>query len=328
MKTAIINRPVSTVSYRGVLQAEKIIYQTLKPTPLTFYQNLSTLCDCEIYVKHENHLPGGSFKIRGGLNLMHHLKKRNINGVITFSMGNHGISIATAAKLSAMEATIVVPKGCGREKSQLIKDAGANLVEIGDNFEQAAKACADIQKQRDLYYIHPANEPELLHGVGTAFTEILRDLPNLDAIIVPIGGGSELAAAVTVFKTVNPKIEIYAVQAYESQGAYQSWKSGTITQAANRTFAGGVATGAAYELPFSIYKDQLTDFILLSEEEIRKGMYMALLYTHNLTESAGSLTLAAAEKIKHKLAGKKVALQMSGCNETMQRIYESLQAYV
>ena len=312
------------ISLKEVLQAEKVVYQSIKPTQLNYYKSLSAEIGANIYIKHENHLPGGSFKIRGGLNIMYHLKQQNIKGVITFSTGNHGISIATAAKMAGIEATIVVPKGSNKEKNQRIKETGAFLEEAGDDFEQAAQFGAKIQKERNLYYIHAANEPHLINGVGTEFTEIMRELPELDAIILPIGGGSELAAAVTVLKTINPKIEIYAVQAEASKAAYLSWKTGKIMQSANKTFAGGFATGTAYELPFSLYKNQLSDFILLSEEEISKGIHLALVHTHNLAEGAGASTLIAAQKIKDRLKGKNVVLQMSGCNETMQCVCESL----
>lgn len=312
------------ISLKEVLRAEQVVYQSINPTPLIYYKSLSNLIGAEIFIKHENHLPGGSFKIRGGLNIMHHLKQQGITGVVTFSTGNHGISIATAAKMTGIEATIVLPKGNNPEKNQRIIDAGANLVEAGDNFEQAAQECMRLQEEMNLHYIHAANEPHLINGVGTGFMEIIKKQPDIDAVILPIGGGSELAAAIIVLKTINPNIEIYAVQAEKAQAAYASWKSGTILQAENHTFAGGFATGSAYEIPFEIYRNNITDFVLLTEDEIREGIYLALSHTHNLAEGAGASTIMAAIKIREKLSGKKVALQMSGCNETMACIYNVL----
>ncbi len=311
------------ISLQAVLSAEKIIYQHLKPTPLAYYQNLSEMIGANIYIKHENHHPGGSFKIRGGLNIMHHLHQQNgIKGVITFSTGNHGISVATAAKTYGITATIVVPEGNNPEKNALIKNTGATLIEAGKDFEEAAEIGIKIKEEQGLHYIHATNEPFIINGVGTEFTEILRDLPNIDAIILPIGGGSELAAAVTVFKAIKPTVEIYAVQAEASQGAYLSWKNQKIMTAPNKTFAGGFATGGAFELPFNIYKNELTDFILLSEEELMQGILLALEKTHNLAEGAGASTIKAAQKIASKLQGKNVVLQMSGANETMSKLKE------
>lgn len=313
-----------TVSIQGVYDAEKIIRQHLNPTPLMRYQGLTDLIGANIFIKHENHQPGGSFKIRGGLNIMHHLKQENVKGVITFSTGNHGISIATAAKLYSVPATIVVPEKNNPEKNRLIRETGAKLIEAGKSFEEAAEVGREIQEKEGLRFIHAANEPHLIHGVGTEFIEILQQLNRIDAIILPIGGGSELAAAVTVLKAIAPHVEIYAVQAEASPAAYLSWKNKAMMQAENRTFAGGFATGAACELTFSIYKDQLTDFVLLSEHELMQGITTALQYTHNLAEGAGSSTIMAALKLKERLKGKNVVLQMSGANETLETLKQAI----
>lgn len=318
----------NSVTIEGVHEAEEIVYQYMQPSQLLHYQNLSELFGAKIYVKHENQNMGGSFKIRGGINIMHHLKKEEVPGVITFSTGNHGISVAKSAQLFDLEAIIVVPKNNSPEKNQLIKDAGATLVEAGDNFEEAAAYGQKLQKENQYRFIHAANEPHLIHGVGTEFTEILRQLPDIDVIILPIGGGSELAAAVTVFKALKPSVEIYAVQAEASQAAYLSWKQGEITQAENKTFAGGFATGSGFELTFDIYKNHLTDFILLSEEELMEGIACAFTYTHNVAEGAGGSTLIACRKIADRIEGKNVVLQMSGANESADRYLLALNKYL
>lgn len=306
------------VSIDGVYQAEKVVRNHLKETPLLRYQGLSDLIGANVYIKHENHQPGGSFKIRGGMNIMHHLKQEGVNGVITFSTGNHGISVASAAKAFGISATVVVPVGNNSEKNRLIHETGATLVEAGKNFEEAAQVGREVQEKEGLRFIHAANEPHLIHGVGTEFTEILNQTEKVDAIILPIGGGSELAGAVTVFQAISPDTEIYAVQASASLAAYLSWKKGKIVSADNRTFAGGFATGTAFELPYSIYRDKLTDFVLVTEEELLQGINLAIKYTHNLAEGAGAATIMAAVKLKDRLKDKNVVLQMSGANETME----------
>lgn len=311
-----------------VIRAEKIVRENLKESTLAYYKNLSDLVDADIYVKHENHNIGGSFKIRGGLNLMHHIKKNDIQGVITFTTGNHGISVALSAKLNDIDATIVVPEGNNQTKNQMIKDCGAKLIEAGKNFEEASKLVAQISEQEGLYFVHAANEPHLINGVGTEFLEIIRELPDVDVVILPIGAGSELAAATIVLKQINPNIEIIAVQAENSKAAFLSWKEKEIKQSDNTTFAGGFATGTGYEIPFEIYKDNLSDFVLLSEEEIKEGIAMSLKYTKNLAEGSGASTLRAALKIKDKLKGKKVVLQMSGRNEDNNIIKEIVEKYL
>jgi threonine dehydratase len=308
------------ISYTEVLKARSVIYDHLTPTHLTLYESLSSLIDAEIFVKHENHNPTGSFKVRGGINLMHHLKNSGIEGVITFSTGNHGFSIAQSAAWLGIKATIVVPENNNPVKNRSIKSTGATLIEAGRTFEEASSVVAELSDKQNLYYAHPANEPHLINGVGTEFIEIIETLPDLDALILPIGAGSEAAAAITVVETINPDIQIFAVQAEFSSAAYQSWKAGKIVSSANTTFAGGFATGIAYEVPFEIYKDRLNDFVVLSEEEIYEGIALAGYYTHNFLEGAGASTIMAAIRLKQKLKGKKVVLQFSGCNASPDEI--------
>ena len=303
-----------------VRRAREAVYSHIVPTQLTRYENLSRLLDANVCVKHENHNPTGTFKVRGDANLMHHLKKRGIEGVITFSTGNHGLSIATTAAWYGIDATVVVPENNNASKNRKIHETGAELIEAGKTFEESSETVKTILAERNLYYAHPANEPALINGVGTEFLEIVEKLPDMDALIVPIGAGSEAAAAVTVLKSINPKADIYAVQAECSSAAYLSWKSGVIESADNTTFAGGFATGIGYEIPFEIYKDNLKDFVLLTESEIYQGIAMAGYYTQNLVEGAGASTISAAIKLKDELRGKNVVLQSSGCNASSQEI--------
>jgi len=311
------NYPLSLQECR---KAQKYVYKYLLPTQLTQYEALSRLMGAEIHIKHENHNPTGSFKVRGGINLMQHLKQSGINGVITFSTGNHGYSVAATASWFGMHATVVVPENTNPAKKRNISSAGAELIEAGKTFEEASKVVEEIVAEKGYYYVHPANEPHLINGVGTEFLEIIEKLPDMDAIIVPLGAGSEAAAAVTVLHAINPNIEIYAVQAEQSSAACLSWKTGQIQSGPNTTFAGGFATGTGYELPFGIYKDAITDFILLPESEIYEGIALAAYYTQNYLEGAGAATIMAALRLKERLQGKKVVLQYSGCNASAEEI--------
>ncbi|MGX9417558.1 threonine ammonia-lyase [Vibrio sp. RC27] len=313
------------ISLYEIYKARKIVSQHLNPSSLVHYESLSKLLGFEVYVKHENQNLTGSFKVRGGLNIMAHIKQAEIKGVVTFSTGNHGLSVATSAKLFGIPAIVVVPKGSNPVKINLIKEAGAEVVEAGENFDESALVVSEISQSKGYYYVHPANEPHIVNGVGTEFLEVMDQLPDVDAIILPLGGGSEVASAVTVLKTINPDIDIYAVQAEQSSAACCSWKQGEILERSNTTFAGGFATGTAYQATFDIYKDSLSDFILLSENEILQGIALAAHHTRNLVEGAGSSTIMAAWKLREKLAGKKVLLQFSGSNaspEELKNAYE------
>lgn len=312
------------ISITEVFRARPIVERFLKPTQLIRYEGLSKALGAEAHIKHENHNPTGTFKIRGGVNLLYHLREKDIAGVITFSTGNHGLSIATAARWFGLKAVVVVPENSNPAKNQAIKDSGAELIEAGSTFEEAEATVEKLCGERKLYYAHPANEPHLINGVGTGFLEIIEDLPDIDMMIVPLGAGSEAAAAIITLRAFRPDVQIVAVQAESSPAGYQSWKEKRICFAANKTFAGGFATGKAYQIPFEIYKSGLDNFILLTEEEIYKSIGMAFYYTHNLAEGAGASPIMAAFKIKDSLKGKKVVLQMSGCNASPDEISKAI----
>jgi len=312
------------ISIAEVVRARSIVERFLKPTQLTLYEGLSKALQADIYIKHENHNPTGTFKIRGGVNLLHHLREKSINGVITFSTGNHGLSIATAARWFGLEAVVVVPENNNPVKNRAIKESDAELIEAGSTFEEAAATVEQLCQERELYYAHPADEPHLINGVGTGFLEIIEDLPDIDVMIVPLGAGSEAAAAITTLRALRSDVRIVAVQADSSPAAYNSWMEKRICSAQNNTFAGGFATGKAYEIPFAIYKSGLDDFIVLTENEIYESIGMALYYTHNLAEGAGASTTGAAFKLKDYLKDKKVVLQMSGCNASPDEISKAI----
>ena len=306
------------------MRARNIIKPYLAQTPLRRYDSLCREIGAEVYVKHENHNPTGTFKIRGGINLMHHLKNNDVKGVITYSTGNHGTSVATSAGMFGLKAVVVVPENSNPLKIRAIKDAGAELVEWGANFDEAGRKVDELRQERGLYFVHPANEPLLINGVGTEFLEIIEELPDLDVILIPLGAGSEIAAALTVLKEIRPDIEVIAVQAESAPAAYQSWKAGGIVTAPNTTFAGGIATGTAYEVTYRIYGEKLNDFILLSEHELYEGIALAAHHTRNLVEGAGGAALRAAFKIRGRLRGKKVALQFSGGNAASDEIKKAV----
>jgi len=314
----------NAISLSGALGAREVLRQYLTPTPLRRYQSLDHIAGAKIFVKHENQNLTGTFKIRGSINLMHHLAGTGTKGVITYSTGNHGTSVATSAGLFNLKAVVVVPEGSNPLKIQSIKDAGAELIEYGKDFEAAGRKVARLVEERGLYFVHPANEAHLINGVATEFLEILEMVPDLDTMIIPIGAGSEAAAAITVLKQIRPEIEIIGVQAQAANAAYLSWKQKKIVTAPNMTFAGGVATGTAYEVPFSLYKEGLDDFVLLTEDELYQGIALGAHHTRNLAEGAGSACLRAAVKIRDRLQGKKVAVQMSGGNASALELRQAM----
>lgn len=307
---------MNPVTFQGVLAARRTVYQFLKPTPLIYYPELSEIFGFKAYIKHENHQPTGSFKVRGGLNFMNQLPAdQRERGVITATRGNHGGSIAYAAKQFGVHATIVVPHGNNPEKNSAMCAFGAELIEHGVDFDESRELCEKLQAERGLRYVHPANEPALLHGVGTYSLEIFEELPEVETIIVPIGAGSGACGAITVTRAINPDVKVIGVQAENAPSVYRSWNAGQKieTDSAN-TVADGLATRVTFDLPFSILKDGISQILLVSEEEIREGIQMALRYTHNLIEGAAAAPIAAACKLKAELTDQNVVMIMSGAN--------------
>ncbi len=315
------NRP----TLHDVISARGRIAPYVWRTPLHHYLGLDALLDAEVWVKHENHQRLGAFKMRGGINLLSRLTdEEKRRGVITASSGNHGQSIAYAAGILGVKCIVCVPEGANPGKVEAIQNLGAEVVHHGPYFDITNEYAQRLAKEEGYRYIHAVNEPLLIAGVGTYTLEILEDLPDVDCIIVPLGGGSGACGTCIVAKSVNPDIKVVAVQAEAAQAAYLSWKTGDIVEAPMESAAEGLATGRGYELPQSILRDLLDDFVLVSDAEMEQAIVTHLEKTHNLTEHAGAASLAGALKIKDQLRGKKVALVMSGGNLSLDHLKTAL----
>ncbi len=303
-------------TFTDILKAKNTIAPYLSKTPLLEYPVLSEVLGFQAYVKHENYQPTGAFKIRGGINLISQLSPdERKQGVITASTGNHGQSIALASKIFGVKAVVCVQEGANPVKVGGIKSYGAEIVEEGKDFDEARENAERIAAEKGYRYIHSANEPLLIAGVGTIGLEILEDLPDLDAVIAPVGAGSQVSGMCTCFKAAAPDVEIIAVQSAHAPSVYNSWKSGKLesTESA-KTMADGLATRVAFELPVSIMRGLLDDFILVTDEEIEAAIKIYVEKAHTIAEGAGAASLAAGIKIRDRLQGKKVALILSGGN--------------
>jgi len=315
-----------TPSFQDVLKARKRISPYLLRTPLHYYPTLSAMLGFEVYIKHENHQPTGSFKVRGGINLISQLsEEEHSRGVITASTGNHGQSIAYASKLFNVKATVLVPKDANPDKVESMRSMGANVILHGKDFEESRIHAEDLSREQGYRYIHAANEPLLIAGVGTMGLEIIEDLPEVDVILVPIGGGTEAAGTSIVVKALKPAAKVIGVQSEGAPSFYLSWKQGRIVETDSvKTIADGLATRKAFELTLQIFKNVIEDFVLVSDDEIRSAIKLLLIKTHNLAEGAGAASTAAAVKLKERLQGKKVALVLSGGNLNVESLKEIL----
>ena len=276
--------------------------------------------------KHENYHPVGAFKVRGGINLVSQLSaEERTRGVIAASTGNHGQSVAFAARLFGVKARIVVPEGANPGKVAAMQGMGADVIFHGAIYDDARLHCEMLAQEHGYRYIHSGDEPLLIAGVATGPLEMLEDEPGLEAIIVPIGGGSEAAGACITAHAINPTIRVIGVQAKASPAAYESWQQGRLVTAPNKTFAEGLATGTAFALPQRILRDYLKEFILLQDEEILQAMRWMVEYAHTLAEAAGAAALAAAYRLRDELRGKKVGVVCSGGNTTLEQLKRALQ---
>ena len=307
---------------QDVYRARRIVYRHLAPTPLIRSAALSDALGCEIYLKLETATPIGAFKVRGGLNLLSQLSgAERERGVITASTGNHGQSIAYAARTFGVRAIIAAPEAANPDKVASMRRLGAEVVLTGRDFD-AARGWAEAEAHRKGYrYVHPSNEPLLIAGVATASLEILEALPDVDVIVAPIGGGSGVSGHCIVAKSLNPTVKVIGVQAEKAPAVYQSWKAGRCLETPEAaTWAEGVATRAAFELPLGVIRERVDDIVLLSEEELRQGVIFLLESAHQLAEAAGAAPAAAARKLGDRLRGKTVVLIVSGCNITREQL--------
>lgn len=306
-----------------VLKARLRISPHVRPTPLLGYPTLNELLGADVFIKHENHQPTGAFKVRGGVNLISQLSAdERERGVIAASTGNHGQSIAYAARLFDVPATICVPENPNPVKVASMRGLRAKLVFHGRDFDEAREHCERLAEQCGHRYVHSGNEPLLIAGVATETLEILEEQPQMDVIVVPVGGGSGAAGACIVAKAVNPAIRVIGVQSEAAPTAYRSWRERRLVEDRMETFAEGLATRTAFELPQRILWQLLDDFVLVSDDEIRAAQVLMIEATRNLIEAAGAAPLAAALRMREQFASKRIALIASGGNASRDQILD------
>lgn len=314
-----------TPNFQDVLLARRQIRPYLPRTPLHSYPAINTLLGTEVYIKHENYQPVGAFKVRGGINLISQLSlEERERGVIAASTGNHGQSIAYAARLFGVKARIVVPEAANPGKVAAMQGMGAEVIFHGAHYDEARLHCEALAQEYGYRYIHSGNEPLLIAGVGTGVLEMLEDEPRIQIIIVPVGGGSGAAGACIAAHAINPAIRVIGVQSEASPAAYESWRQHRLVEVPNHTFAEGLATATAFDLPQTILWEMLDDFMLVRDEEIMQAMVWMIERAHTLAEGAGAASLAAAYSKRDELRGKKVGLVCSGGNTSLGHLKQAL----
>jgi threonine dehydratase len=283
---------------------------------------LDAALGCRTYLKCENLNPTGAFKVRGGINLISTLSpEQKDHGVLAVSTGNHAQSIAYASRLFGARAVVYMPATANPLKVEATRALGAEVVLTGRDFDEARQVTEAVGSREGLRYIHSANEPLLIAGVATWALELFEVVPDLDALFVPVGGGSGVLGAAVVAQAVNPATRIIGVQAKGAPAVYRSWKAGRriVTEEA-ATFAEGLATREPFDLPSQLLPRLVKEMILVSDEEIKAAIRLLLETTHQVAEGAGAAALAGALRMRADLHGKRIGMVLSGGNMTIEQL--------
>lgn len=320
-------------TFADIVAAREAISEFLPRTPLVRLNKISELLQCDYYAKLENLQPTGAFKVRGGVNLVRNELSAAGNGkpvtLITASTGNHGQSIAYAGRLFGARVIIYAPtENVNQSKMQAMRDLGAEVRLHGRDFDEARLEVERLAQEEGYRYVHSANEPLLIAGVGTASVEILEDLPDVDLIIAPAGGGSCASGACLAAHELNPKVRVYAVQSDAAPAMWHAYQSRSLDPYPTmQTAHEGLATRVPFELTNKILWKGLTDFLLVSDEEINDAIRVLARDANQVAEGAGAASLAGAIKLREKLRGKKVVGILTGGNIPPDRFAKLLAAH-
>ncbi|HEY8175852.1 MAG TPA: threonine/serine dehydratase [Gemmatimonadaceae bacterium] len=310
--------PPWPITFDDVLQARERLSPFLTPTPLRHYPLLDQLVGggTSLLIKHENHQPTGSFKVRNGLSFITGLTaEERERGVVAASTGNHGQGIAYASSLLGVRATICVPVGNNPEKGAAMRSWGATVVEEGRDYDESVEAMFRIARKEGRAIAHSTNDKRVITGAATMSLEMIEQSGGLDAIVIAVGGGSQSVGALTVARELAPDLKVYGAQCAGASAIHDSWHAKSPLKTAGvDTFAEGVATRQPYALTFSTLQEGLAGFITVTDKELAETIRVILKLTHNLVEGAGVLGVAASLKLRDQLRGKRVGVIFSGGN--------------
>jgi len=309
------------IRFASVVAAENRIRPHFSPSPLRAYPELDQAVGygLSVFVKHDNHLPTNAFKVRNGLSVVTALgADERARGVVAATRGNHGLGLAFAGKQLGVRVTICVPLGNNPEKNDAVRGLGAELIEQGKDYDESVEVARRLVEERGLRMVHSTNDAEIIAGAGTLALEVVRDLPEIDAMVLAVGGGSQAVGAMTVLRELCPGARVYAVQAERAPASYESWRAGkAVAMPSADTFADGLATRHSYEMTLPALREGLTGFVTVSEAEIAEAIRLYLRTTHNLAEGAAAAGLAGLCKLAPELAAsgaRKVGVVLSGSN--------------
>jgi threonine dehydratase len=296
--------------------AAALVHSQMAPTPQYSWPLLNEATGCETWVKHENHGPTGAFKVRGGITFIDWLKRAypDAKGICTATRGNHGQSQARAATAAGLRALVYVPRGNSAEKNAAMQAFGAELVEFGDDFDEARVEAFRVAEAEGLFIVPPFHS-ELVRGVATYAYELFTTAPDLDVVYVPIGCGSGICGTILARDALGLKTEIVGVVSTEAQTAKLSVEAGRLIETNSaRTFADGMAVRVPVQEAFEIYSKGAARIIAVSDDEVAGAMRLYYTKTHNLSEGAGAAPLAGLMQERDRMSGKKAGVILCGGN--------------
>ena len=296
--------------------AAAVVYQALAPTPQYPWPLLREALGSELWVKHENHTPTGAFKVRGGLAYFDDLAqgRDRPRGVISATRGNHGQSVGFAARRYGIPATIVAPVGNSREKNAAMRALGVELVEHGEDFQASREHAMRLASERGLLMV-PSFHPVLVRGVASYSLELLRAVPDLDVVYVPIGLGSGICGMIAAREALGRRTEVVGVVSAQAPAYALSFaQRRAIDHPVTTRIADGMACRTPEAEALELLWRHMARVVQVSDDEVESAMRLMFSATHNTAEGAGAAGLAAALQERGQLAGRKVAMVLSGAN--------------
>ncbi|MHB8567201.1 MAG: threonine ammonia-lyase [Nitrososphaerales archaeon] len=305
------------ITLADIQEAQKRIWTHVYKTPTYPSVFFSKKTGAEVFLKLECYQPTGVFKVRGAFNLeLEKLDKIKETGVVTASSGNHGLSVAFASKALGVKCAVVVTKGANPDKVKMIKLYGAEVIEDGPTSDSIISMARSISRERGLFFVPPFDDNSIIAGQGTIGLELVEDVPNLDTILVPVGGGGLISGVSTAVKALAPDCRIVGVEPTGVPSLYESMKRGELfTVEDPRTIADGLVGQTIGSLNFEICKERVDDVVLVTDEQMREAVKSMLLDTHVLAEPSGAAPVAALLSGAYKpKPGERIALIISGGN--------------
>ena len=305
-------------SYDEILKANSMRGNEIKKTPLIHSPTFSDITESDLYLKAEFRQRTGSFKIRGAyykIKLLSDEEKKR--GVVAASAGNHAQGVAFASALEKIPCTIVMPKNASPAKVSATRGYGANVILEGINYDESSSKAKEIAKQTGATIIHAFDDPQIIAAQGVIGLEILEQLPDVDEVYLPIGGGGLAAGTLIAIKEKNPNIKIVGVQSSSFPSMYDSVKNGSLTECeGKRTIADGISVKMPGQMTFSIINELIDEVVLVDDSEITKAMFLLMERMKFVVEPAGAVSLAYLIS-KKPAPGKKVVAVLAGGNVDM-----------